>query len=546
MNFLANLKALSENGLIREVDRLRKDENSWGFERWREIGKVVTKDFNAHGSFFNTEQGLFFFDSNEHRVLQLSKGDSDIAAALNRHYGINPKEHGYGRVFEDLITEAHSHGKKVDLRRLAHYDTETGRLFVSRFNGEVYRLDGDSIGTVSNGTEDVFFFDDRTLWEPFEYLKTAAAGEFDQRLIDSVNFTDSTLSRDEQRILLKLWILALFFGSIQPTKIILLLLGEHGSGKTSALRRIQKFIFGPKADLLSIEKDKQDGFVATVTTDPLALFDNLDERIHWLPYALSRLATGVTFSRRVLYTTNDKAQFPGVSWLGITARTVDFMEHQPDLPDRTLVLELERLNKKRPEGELIAEIAGHRNLMWSELLTELNAIVRQLREHPEPIRVNFRMADFAAFCLRVADSWGKRAEVEAIFAKLEAAQADLVFEDDPIDKVLAIWFAAGSNAGREMSAGDLYGEWSYIAKMSRIAWPFADSRGLARRLRQVRHALTQRFDVQVDQDSHRKQNLYRFWPKGGRPVGEAAVEEPKSEAAVASDADPAGNAGTAG
>jgi hypothetical protein len=106
---------------------------------------------------------------------------------------------------------------------------------------------------------------------------------------------DSVLSVAEQRTLLKIWLLALFFGSIQPTKIILLLLGDQGSGKTSALRRIQKCIFGPRADLLSIEKDKQDGFVATVTANPLALFDNVDERVGWLPYALSRLATGVTF-----------------------------------------------------------------------------------------------------------------------------------------------------------------------------------------------------------------------------------------------------------
>ncbi|MGO9590630.1 MAG: hypothetical protein ACLP3K_11375 [Candidatus Acidiferrales bacterium] len=390
---------------IPEIDRIRKDENFWGFERWREIGELVVRNLKQHGHFFNTDQGLFFFDNDERRAFQLSKDDPNVAALLNQQYGINPKEHGFGRVLAELTSEAHSKGKKIDLRRLAHYDPQTAQLFVSRFDGEVYRLDGTSVSALPNGSQDVFFFDDRMLWEPFSYLKPMATKELDQRLIQSVNFTDSTLTRDEQRILLKLWILALFFGSIQPTKIILLLLGEHGSGKTSALRRIQKFIFGPKADLLSIEKEKQDGFVATVTSDPLALFDNLDERIPWLPYTLSRLATGVTFSRRMLYTTNEKTQFPGVSWLGITARSVAFMEHQPDLPDRTLVLELERLNEKRPENELVAEVATHRNVMWSELLTELNSIVRHLREHPEPIRVNFRMADFAAFSLRVAEMW---------------------------------------------------------------------------------------------------------------------------------------------
>jgi len=221
------------------------------------------------------------------------------------------------------------------------------------------------------------------------------------------------------------------------------------------------------------------------------------------------------------------------------------MERQPDLPDRTLVLEVERLGEKRPEGELLAEVAKNRNAMWSEWLTELNAIVRHLREHREPIRVSFRMADFASFCLRVADCWGKRAEVEAIFAKLEGAQADLVFEDDPIDKVLSLWLENASNHARPMNARALYGEWSYLARMNQVAWPFADSRGLARRLRQVRHALTQRFDVEVEQDRHLKQHVYRFWPKGGRlAAGQQAAASQVAEQ-NASGAESAGNAGTA-
>src|SRR5580704_13466095 len=237
----------------------------------------------------------------------------------------------------------------------------------------MYRLDGQSVEQVENGTDSVFFFDDRRSWQGYSYIPDTLPGELDKQLIDSVNFANSVLSETDERTMLKIWLMAVFFGSIQPTKIILLLLGTHGSGKTSALRRIQKFIFGEKADLLSIEKDKQDGFVATVTTDPLALFDNLDERISWLPFNLSRLATGVTFARRELYTTNQKAFFPGVSWLGITSRSVDFMAHQPDLPDRTLVLKMERLNEKRPECELLAAIAQSRNAMWSELLDQLNS-----------------------------------------------------------------------------------------------------------------------------------------------------------------------------
>jgi hypothetical protein len=349
------------------------------------------------------------------------------------------------------------------------------------------------------------------------------------------------LTKSEQRKFLKVWVLALFFGSIQPTKIILLMLGGHGSGKTSALRRIQKFIFGRKADLLSIEKDKQDGFVATVTTDPLALFDNLDERISWLPFALSRLATGVTFTRRVLYTTNEKFHLPGVSWLGITCRSVRFMENQPDLPDRTLVLKMERLSEKQPEGELLSAIAKHRNFIWSELLGELNAIVRHFRQAPKPIRVQLRMADFASFALNVATIWGCRTGIEAAFTKLEQAQADLVFEEEPIHAVLQLWLEDATNYGRDVEGSTLYREWSVLAEKNRINWPFSNPQSLCQRLSQLRHPLSQRFETKVVPNHHSKQNRYRFWPKrvaeeGAKsewPLQAAYPARPKSSAGIA-------------
>jgi hypothetical protein len=392
----------------------------------------------------------------------------------------------------------------------------------------MYRLDGQSVEQVENGTDSVFFFDDRRSWQGYSYIPDTLPGELDKQLIDSVNFANSVLSETDERTMLKIWLMAVFFGSIQPTKIILLLLGTHGSGKTSALRRIQKFIFGEKADLLSIEKDKQDGFIATVTTDPLALFDNLDEQVSWLPYSLSRLATGVTFSRRVLYTTNTKGEFPGVSWLGITSRSVRFMANQPDLPDRTLVLQLERLAEKQPEHELLSAISRHRDVLWSELLDTLNAIVRHLSEAPESIRVNFRMAYFASFAMKVATTWGCRDEVNAIFTKLEQAQAELVFEDEPIHQVIGFWLQNPANHGRAMYAATLQEEWGRLAATKNIAWPIRSGKSLGQRLGQLLPALEQRFDVNVDMDLHAKQNRYCFWPKGasGEQQGVVCAAEP--------------------
>jgi hypothetical protein len=495
-----------------EIDVVRRNYNLKGFERWRDIGKIVVRDLKRKGQFFDTKQGQFFFDKDLLRTFPLCK-DVTLSAIITERYGINPREHGFDRVLADLQTEAHLYGEKIEARKLAHYDATKNRLYVSRFNGSMYCLDGESVQSSNNGADGIYFFDDRAQWEPFTYVRNVAKGQFDAQLISSVNFIDAELTVEEQRLLLKLWVHAVFFGSVQPTKIILLLLGEQGSGKTSALRRIQKLIFGRKVDLLSIEKDKQDGFIATITADPIALFDNLDEEVPWLPYNLSRLATGVTFSRRQLYTTNDKVEFPGVSWLGITSRSVRFMQKQADLPDRTLVLKLGRLLDRQPEQDLLKAVANRRNEIWSELVDGLNAIVGYLRAHPEPVPVTFRMADFASLALKIATLWGCREELEKALAKLEAAQAGCALEGDPMHQVLELWLRDKANHGRELSAGTLHQEWTDLAKKHRIAWPFANGKSLAQALSQLQFALAEDFEVNLRFDAHKRQNTYQFGPK---------------------------------
>jgi hypothetical protein len=174
--------------------------------------------------------------------------------------------------------------------------------------------------------------------------------------------------------------------------------------------------------------------------------------------------------------------------------------------------------------------------MWSELLDELNDVVRYLKENPEPVTVSFRMADFASFALKVATLWVRREELEHAFAKLERAQANCVFESEPIYRVLELWLRDAANRGRELDAGALNREWTKLAEEHRIPWPFGSGRSLGQALGQTRFALQEHFDVEVRQDAHAKQNRYAFGPKRGdaepaqvRPIEPQEAEEPFEE-----------------
>lgn len=501
-----------KNACVARIDTIRKDSRLKAFEKWRKIGGVVRQNLLTRGYFFDTPQGHFLFDTEYRRAFPLHKGNVGLAALIEDRYGINAGEHGFGRLLATLQSQAYLRGQRVEIRRLAHYCLTSKRLYISRFDGNMYRLNGDSIELIPNGSDDVFFFDNPA-WELYEYAPNVPKGNLGRILIDSVNFEDDgALSVAEQRMLLKLWLLAVYFSSLNPTKILLLLLGAKGGGKSSAQRRIVRLIFGQKTELYSLERSKPDGFVAAVTSEPLVMLDNVDERIPWLPDALARLATGTQFPRRELYTTNEMVSFRGDCWLGLNARSSNFLESRDDLADRTLVLRTKRIESFVGESQLLAEVARHRNKLWSELLDELQAIVRHLRESRDQTTVRFRMADFASFALQVGTLWGCRDVVNSIFAKLEEEQSELIFEDDPICQALELWLVNKENCGRLVDSATLQRELLSLASVNAIAWPYKNSRSLGQRLSHLLPDLRQKFRVEA-QTGSAKQRWYRFWPK---------------------------------
>jgi hypothetical protein len=57
-----------------QIDAIRKNR-MLSFEKWRDIGSILTADLKICGQFFTTEQGLFLFDSESLQALQLLKGE---------------------------------------------------------------------------------------------------------------------------------------------------------------------------------------------------------------------------------------------------------------------------------------------------------------------------------------------------------------------------------------------------------------------------------------------------------------------------------------
>jgi hypothetical protein len=500
-----------------EVSQIRRTPSRKlrAFERREAVTDHIIRDLKKHGTFFNSPEGHFYFRRSDTPKLFSIDADTALAAMIHDRYGINPAEQReFQCVVEGLETEAELRGEKTDVHRLAHYDPKTQRLYVSRFDGNVYRLDGHSINRVSNGADGILFWDNPN-WQPYELIRgPLKRGRLEELILKSANFCHSdALTEQDQRWIFHVWCLAQFFGSLHPTKPLLLICGEKGGGKTLCLRKWLKFLFGTSADVTGLERGKQDGFVAAVCSSSIAVFDNVDEHIGWLPDHLAQLATGIKFQRRKYYTTNEAVEFQPQCFVALTSRTPKFIDGRDDVLDRTLILHTDRRQQFAPESDQLNSIAANRNALWTELLRQLNLIVAHLKDDRiAGRRIHFRMADFAQFAVAVGWVSGQREMAGAILRKLDARRTELLLSDEPIAVCLEKWLTNTQNHRRRVNTLELNRELSSAAAGLGIQWPHLTPRSLGQRLSHITTNLRERYDVEVEHDTA-KQCRYRFSPK---------------------------------
>ncbi len=199
-------------------------------------------------------------------------------------------------------------------------------------------------------------------------------------------------------------------------RALLTLFGDQGSAKSTA-SRISRSILDPSnagthhpskaGNLLSPPKDEAD--LANKSLRHYCLyFDNLSYCPDWMSDAFARIITGSSFSKRKLYTDTDEITINTMPLLGMNG--INLVAEKPDLLDRLLILEMERIpeNVRKTERdfwegfrEALPHILGGLFTILSKTLAELENL--KLGHLP-------RMADYATFATAAALALGSTQE----------------------------------------------------------------------------------------------------------------------------------------
>lgn len=235
------------------------------------------------------------------------------------------------------------------------------------------------------------------------------------------------LESDEDFILVIEWLIGALWG--KGACPILVINGEQGSAKTTAVRILKSLVDPSIANVRSAPRTQQELMIAAKNCRVLTM-DNLSKVDDWLSDALCRVVTGTSFSARKLYTDSDEAilcaQNP-VILNGIT----DLVE-RPDLLERSIVIHLPRIDdsKRRTEEELFQDFEHKRGRLLGALLQIVSVGLRRVNKiKPERLP---RMADFAkvALACEVACPWPEGSFLQAYEVNHDLSRSQVL--DSPL------------------------------------------------------------------------------------------------------------------
>lgn len=420
-----------KGAICHEIERLRENKSPKIAKELvpDQIGKLLVREFKERGEFLKAPLGPYYLDYESRKVYRLHGSASDTVRLVHS-YGLNPAYRLNEAVLNELAKEAYENGKAVEIYQTWHYKLEQNTLYWCNGESSIIKVNEISIKEECNGVDGVLF-EPPVDYKPFQIVEIEPEkGYLHELILRRANFAINGLSRETSEKLLLNWILSMPFDTLNPTRPIVTLVGEKGSGKTSFGECVGKLLFGSEFEVSTLPNSEAD-FDVLVTNQPFVVLDNVDDKKSWLNDRLAMTATGGKVNRRVLYTTNDLIRYPIRSVLAITTRTPEF--RRDDVADRLLIFNFQRIQENIPQSELEREIVENRDAFMTWYLNKLQQALSYLGV-TEPVKSQFRMADFASFCLRLAMAEGEEsyALMQGIFGEMQRLQSKFTTEQDPL------------------------------------------------------------------------------------------------------------------
>src|SRR5215211_3923885 len=351
----------------------------------REAGWPLFVDQHAEAHTFVAELG---------QAVPISRANRLLTELLYEHEEKAPSNDGLIGARRVLDMLAHKSGEVRHLHTRAAF--HEGAVFYELAPGRVVRIDEN--GWKLDPDPPVYFRAVKNL----KSLPDPAPGS---ALEDITKWVNLKTDRDK-RLFLTLITLSTLPHIARP---ILQATGVMGSGKSTASKVVKRLLDPTANEAVTI--DRRD-FLQKAAHCYILLLDNQNSLPEWFQDTLCRLVTGESDSKRVLYT--DEEDLVWSMQRAVLLNGINPPTDRGDVQDRTLPIELERLDKRRriPEDDFWLQFS----LKHPELLGAVfDALAGALKErHTLKLSERPRLADWGLYdaALYKAQGWGVETFVE--------------------------------------------------------------------------------------------------------------------------------------
>lgn len=221
--------------------------------------------------------------------------------------------------------------------------------------------------------------------------------------------------------------------------VVLELVGEQGSAKSSTQRALRRLIDPNQADLRAAPKSVEDVWIAARNSHMVSL-ENLSHLHPQYQDALCVLATGGGYSARTLYTNAEETIIELRK--PIVLNGISVIVTAQDLLDRCLHLDLPTIHARELAGDIEARFEAAQPALLGALLDLFVKVLAMLPSVQIPPEQRPRMADFAALGEAVFRVHGEPAG--AFLARYSAMREDGVrrtIDASPVGAALAAYLA---------------------------------------------------------------------------------------------------------
>lgn len=313
--------------------------------------------------------------------------------------------------------------------------------------------------------------------------------------------------KESDAILFATYLVTCFIPEI--AHVILVLFGEKGAAKSTTMRMVKKIIDPAKQDLLSMPNSKQD-LAISISNNYMPCFDNLDSLSADKSDLLCMASTGGAFTKRTLYSDSDETilQFKRC----ICLNGINIVATRPDLLDRSILMELERIPKteRKPEAQIWRSFD---NDIPKFLGAVFNTLSKAMQGYDDvELKAVGRMADFTYWGYAIAEAMGVDGEqfLNAYLTNQDTANEEAI-SSHPV--AVAIISLMKSRSNWSSSVSDLLKELGQVAEKEFIntnvkLWA-GDPNVLSRRLKEIKSNLEEvgiSYDIR-NVGSHKKITL---------------------------------------